>query len=220
MISKEDFLKIIISELTQRTFKGDPESFFLAIESLRIRFAYQFDPLFAVNVSQITPLPHQIEAVYFYILAHPRIRFLLADDPGAGKTVMAGLVLKGLKQRGLVSRTLIVVPGQLRFQWVRELREKFNETFKTIDRGVMNANWGQNAWLDTDQGITSLDFAKQEDVMTGLAEAQWDLVIVDEAHKMAAYQYGSKVKKVQRYRLGETLSQSRPDFNETLVEGS
>jgi len=208
MISKEDFLKIIISELTQRTFKGDPESFFLAIESLRIRFAYQFDPLFAVNVSQITPLPHQIEAVYFYILAHPRIRFLLADDPGAGKTVMAGLVLKELKQRGLVSRTLIVVPGQLKFQWVRELREKFNETFKTIDRGVMNANWGQNAWLDTDQGITSLDFAKQEDVMTSLAEAQWDLVIVDEAHKMAAYQYGSKVKKVQRYRLGETLSKN------------
>ncbi|MEM3907240.1 MAG: DEAD/DEAH box helicase family protein [Nitrososphaerota archaeon] len=110
------------------------------MEGKRIRFAYQFDPLYAVNVSQIDPLPHQIDAVYHYILKHPRIRFLLADDPGSGKTIMAGLVLKELKQRGLVKRVLIVVPGHLRDQWIRELKEKFNETFKTIDRGVMNAS--------------------------------------------------------------------------------
>ena len=101
-----------------RDFGGAPEAFFLAVEGHRIRFAQQFDPLFAVNVSQIDPLPHQIEAVYFYILRNHRVRFLLADDPGAGKTIMAGLLLKELKYRGLVQRTLIVVPGHLKDQWL------------------------------------------------------------------------------------------------------
>ncbi len=206
MLSATDLAKIKISELTERSFTGDPESLFLALESHRIRFAYQFDPLYAVNVSQINPLPHQIEAVYHYILSQPRIRFLLADDPGAGKTIMAGLVLKELKQRGLVENTLIVVPGQLKFQWLRELREKFTESFKVVDRAVMEATWGQNVWQDTPQAITSLDFAKQEDVLRSLSEVHWNFVIIDEAHKMAAYQYGEKVKKVQRYKLGETLS--------------
>lgn len=208
MLTKADLSKIKISELTERSFRGDPVSFFLAVESYRIRFAYQFDPLYAVNVSQINPLPHQIEAVYHYIVPQPRIRFLLADDPGAGKTVMAGLVLRELKQRGLVSNTLIVVPGQLTFQWKRELREKFTETFSTVDRAVMEASWGQNVWQETPQAITSMDFAKQEDVLRGLSEVHWNLVIVDEAHKMAAYQYGEKVKKVQRYKLGEVLSRN------------
>jgi superfamily II DNA or RNA helicase len=208
MLSRADLAKIKISELTERTFRGDPERFFLAVESYRIRFAYQFDPLYAVNVSQINPLPHQIEAVYHYIIPQSRIRFLLADDPGAGKTVMAGLVLRELKQRGLVDNTLIVVPGQLTFQWKRELREKFTETFNTIDRAVMEASWGQNVWQETAQAITSMDFAKQEDVLRGLSEVHWNLVIIDEAHKMAAYQYGEKIKKVQRYKLGEVLSRN------------
>lgn len=142
----------------------------------------------AVNVSQIDPLPHQIDGVYYPILKHPRIRFLIADDPGAGKTIMAGLILKELKQRGLVDRALIVIPGHLRDQWLREMKEKFGETFMVIDRVVMDASWGRNIWRDESQAITSMDFAKQEDVMPGLAEARWDLVIVDEAHKMAAYE--------------------------------
>jgi len=195
-------------DLGKKDFSGDAEAFFLSMEGKRIRFAFQFDPLYAVNVSQIDPLPHQIDAVYHYILKHPRIRFLLADDPGAGKTIMAGLILKELKQRGLVERVLIVIPGHLRDQWVRELKEKFGETFRTVDRAVMDASWGRNVWLEEGQTITSMDFAKQEDVMVSLAEPRWDLVIVDEAHKMAAYRYGEKMKKTDRYKLGELLSRN------------
>ena len=191
-----------------RDFGGAPEAFFLAVEGHRIRFAQQFDPLFAVNVSQIDPLPHQIEAVYFYILRNPRVRFLLADDPGAGKTIMAGLLLKELKYRGLVQRTLIVVPGHLKDQWRREMKERFAETFLVVDRGMVEANWGRNVWREHPQVITSMDFAKRDEVLASLAEADWDLVIVDEAHKMTAYRYGEKTHKTERYRLGELLSRT------------
>ncbi|MGQ9458983.1 MAG: DEAD/DEAH box helicase, partial [Anaerolineae bacterium] len=189
-------------------FSGRAEAFFLAVEAHRIRFAYQFDPLYAVNVSQVDPLPHQMEAVYHHILRNPRIRFLLADDPGAGKTIMAGLLLKELKYRGLVQRSLIVVPGHLRDQWLRELRDRFGEHFTVVDRGVMNATWGRNIWQEEPQVITSMDFAKQEDVLAALSNVRWDLVIVDEAHKMAAYRYGRKTDRTERYRLGEALSGS------------
>jgi SNF2 family DNA or RNA helicase len=209
ILTSSDLDKIKWVEAKKRDFSGDAESFFLVIEGRRIRLAHQFDPLYAVNVSQIDPLPHQIDGVYFHILRHPRIRFLLADDPGAGKTIMAGLLLKELKQRGLVNRILIVVPGHLKDQWIREMKEKFSETFKVIDRAVIEASWGRNVWLEENQAITSMDFAKQEDVMLSLAEATWDLVIVDEAHKLAAYEYGAgKIAKTQRYKLGELLSRN------------
>lgn len=203
-----DLAQVRLAPATGRDFQGRGEAFFLGIEGHRIRFAQQFDPLFAVNVSQVDPLPHQIEAVYYYILQNPRIRFLLADDPGAGKTIMAGLLLKELKYRGLVQRTLIVVPGHLKDQWLREMKERFAEAFIVVDRGVMDATWGRNIWQEQPQVITSMDFAKQEDVMASLAEADWDLVIVDEAHKMAAYRYGEKITKRERYRLGELLSRT------------
>ena len=209
ILTEADLERIRLVELKERDFSGDAESFFLVTEGRRIRLAHQFDPLYAVNVSQIDPLPHQIDAVYFHILRRPRIRFLLADDPGAGKTIMAGLLLKELKQRGLVNKVLIVIPGHLKDQWVREMKEKFGETFKVIDRAVMEASWGRNVWLEENQAITSMDFAKQEDVMLSLAEATWDLVIVDEAHKLAAYEYGAgKITKTQRYKLGELLSKN------------
>lgn len=209
ILTKNDLDKIKLVEVRVRDFSCDPEAFFLVTEGRRIRLAHQFDPLYAVNVSQIDPLPHQIDGVYFHILKHPRIRFLLADDPGAGKTIMAGLLLKELKQRGLVNRVLIVIPGHLKDQWIREMKEKFGETFKAIDRAVMNASWGRNVWLEENQAITSMDFAKQEDVMLSLAEASWDLVIVDEAHKLAAYEYGvGKITKTQRYKLGELLAKN------------
>ncbi len=81
---------------------------------------YEYDPYFSLSIARVDPLPHQLEAVYDYFLKLPRIRFLLADDPGAGKTIMAGLLLKELKARGLVKRTLIVTPANLTFQWQRE----------------------------------------------------------------------------------------------------
>jgi superfamily II DNA or RNA helicase len=208
ILTQTDLAKVKKVELKKKDFSGDADAFFLSMEGKRIRFAYQFDPLYAVNVSQIDPLPHQIDAVYHYILKHPRIRFLLADDPGAGKTIMAGLILKELKQRGLVEKALIVIPGHLRDQWLRELKEKFGETFRAIDRAMVDASWGRNVWNEESQAITSMDFAKQEDVMLSLAEAKWDLVIVDEAHKMAAYEYGGQMKRTERYKLGELLSRN------------
>ncbi|MCL0092368.1 DUF3883 domain-containing protein [Dehalococcoidia bacterium] len=208
LLSEDDLAKVRTAYEISRDFAGDSELFFLAMESWRIRYAYQFDPLWAVNVSQIDPLPHQIDAVYYYVLKNPKLRFLLADDPGAGKTIMAGLILKELKYRGLVDNILLIVPGHLKDQWLRELKEKFNETFLKVDRGVMDASWGRNIWQEQNQLITSIDFAKQEDVMVSLAEVNWDLVVVDEAHKMAAYLYGTKVDKTERYKLGELISRN------------
>ena len=206
ILTQTDLAQVRITSPIAQGFLGNPEAFFLTMESYRIRFAYQFDPLFAVNISQVDPLPHQIEAVYHYLLRNPRIRFLLADDPGAGKTIMAGLLLKELKYRGLVRRTLIVVPGHLKDQWLREMKDRFEETFIVVDRPVMDATWGHNVWQEQSQVITSMDFAKQDDVMAILAETHWDLAIVDEAHKMAAYRYGDKTSKTERYRFGERLS--------------
>jgi len=206
VLSLDDLNKIEILEQRAFQFTGDGESLFLYLESHRIRNAFQFDPLYAVNVSQIAPLPHQIEAIYHYIMRNPRIRFLLADDPGAGKTIMAGLLLKELKYRGLVDRTLIVVPGHLKDQWVREMKEKFQENFHVIDRATMNSSWGQNVFIDMNQVIISMDFAKQDDVKFALKDSKWDLCIIDEAHKMSAYKYGEKVDKTQRYTFGELLS--------------
>lgn len=185
---------------------GDGEELFLFLEAKRLRNNFQFDPLCAVSVSQIDPLPHQIDAVYYHILKNPRIRFLLADDPGAGKTIMAGLLLKELKYRGLVERTLIVAPGHLKNQWRRELKEKFSEKFLVVDRGTMNASWGQNIFTEMNNVIISMDFAKQEDIREALSSSRWDICIVDEAHKMSAYRYGNKTDKTKRYFLGETLS--------------
>jgi len=207
IVSDDDLQQMRIATPALRDFKGDPEAFFLGVEAHRLHYAYLFDPLLAVNVSQIDPLPHQIEAVYHYILRQPDVRFLLADDPGAGKTIMAGLLIKELKYRGVAQRILLVVPGHLKFQWQREMKEKFGENFVVVDRSVQDAHWGRNVWLEQAQVITSMDFAKQESILATLREADWDLVIVDEAHKMAAYQYGSKTDKTARYRLGELLSQ-------------
>jgi len=206
IIGIKDLENVQILNETGIDFRGDGEAFFLITEAYRIRHAYQFDPLFAVNVSQVDSLPHQIEAVYHYILRSPRIRFLLADDPGAGKTIMTGLLLKELKYRGLIRRVLIVVPGHLKDQWMREMRERFGETFTVIDRNMMNATWGRNVWQEQSQAITSMDFAKQDDVMATLGEVHWDLIVVDEAHKMAAYRYGEKTNRTERYRCGELFS--------------
>lgn len=186
------------------------EDFFLLIEANRIRLAYQFDPQLAVSISQVDPLPHQIEAVYHYVLPSPRIRFLIADDPGAGKTIMAGLIIKELQYRRLAQRILIIAPGHLKYQWQREMKERFQTPFVIIDRGRMNSAWGENVWEERDHCLTSIDFVKQDTVLNTLRGVRWDLVIVDEAHKMSAYAYEGrervKIDKTKRYQVGEILS--------------
>ena len=138
----------------RESFDGDARLFRLGIEAQRLGLAYEYDPFFSLSIARVDPLPHQLEAVYGHFLKLPRIRFLLADDPGAGKTVMAGLLLKELKARGLVRRVLIVTPANLTFQWQRELSEKFREKFDVIRGDVLRANYGQNPWQERDQVIT------------------------------------------------------------------
>jgi superfamily II DNA or RNA helicase len=187
-------------------FGAKPRSVFLSLEAKRYRFASLYDPLLAMNTCKVDPLPHQIEAVYGFVLQLPRIRFLIADDPGAGKTIMAGLIIKELKLRNLVKRVLIIAPGHLKEQWQREMRERFEESFIKVDRGLMDASYGENIWQRESQLIASIDFAKQDDVAATLASSRFDLIIVDEAHKMSAYRYGEKLDKTGRYKLGEVLS--------------
>lgn len=205
IIPREEFSKLQIEGVSP-SFSEEPWKVFLALETVRYRFASLYDPLLAMNTSKVDPLPHQIEAAYGHILRLPRIRFLIADDPGAGKTIMAGLVIKELKLRHLVRRILIVAPGHLKDQWRRELNDKFEEGFVVIDRGLMDALYGENVWMRENQIITSVDFAKREDILPSVASAHFDLIIVDEAHKMSAYRYGDKLDKTDRYQLGEALS--------------
>ena len=160
ILDKEDLKKIKV-KVSELDFSAKASDVFLAIESIRLKYASLFDPFLALNTSKIDPLPFQIEAVYGYVLKLPRIRFLIADDPGAGKTIMTGLILKELKLRGLAKRILIVVPGHLKDQWIREMKEKFQETFIEINRNLMNSLYGENPWAEKNQVITSMDFAKQ-----------------------------------------------------------
>src|SRR6266480_6255451 len=186
-------------------FNGDPARFRLGIEAARLGLAYEYDPYFSLSIARVDPLPHQLEAVYDYFLKLPRIRFLLADDPGAGKTIMAGLLIKELKIRGLVCRTLIITPANLSFQWQREMKDKFRENFEIIRSDVLRANYGSNPWQEKNQVITSVSWVSRvDDANESLLRSQWDLIIVDEAHKMSAY---STDKKTLAYQLGEALSE-------------
>jgi superfamily II DNA or RNA helicase len=191
-------------------FDGDPKKFRLGVESMRLGLAYEYDPYFSLSIARVDPLPHQLEAVYDYFLSLPRIRFLLADDPGAGKTIMAGLLIKELKVRGLIQRILIVTPANLSFQWQRELKDKFRESFQVIRSDVLRANYGANPWQDLNQCITSVSWVSRvEDANESLMRSRWDLIIVDEAHKMSA---SSEKKKTLAYKLGEALSETTDHF--------
>ena len=175
-------------------------------DALRMRLAYTFDPHYAVSVTQVDLLPHQVEAVYRHILPQPQIRFLLADDPGLGKTIMAGLVLKEPKARSLARRVLIVVPAHLLDQWQREMHEWFRESFTILTRGLLHSLLAPDFFERNPQVLVSMDFARQEEIRAALHQTPWDVVIVDEAHKLSATRYGRKVYKTKRYQLGEALA--------------
>ncbi len=185
------------------TFRGDGALLRLGLQAYALGIAHEFDPYFGLSISRVDPLPHQLEAVYDYLLKAPRIRFLLADDAGAGKTIMAGLLIRELKLRGLIERVLIVCPANLTFQWQRELHEKFEEKkFVVLQGHDIREQFGMNQWLEQKQIITSLDLAKRADILPGLRQVPWDLVIVDEAHRMS---WSPPSRKTARYELGELL---------------
>ncbi|MBR6058781.1 MAG: DUF3883 domain-containing protein [Victivallales bacterium] len=188
------------------SFDSPSKDFKLALEALRIQMGFAFDPMMAVHTSNIEPLPHQLSAVYESMLPKQPLRFVLADDPGAGKTIMAGLLIKELLIRADAQRVLIVAPGSLTEQWQDEMREKFTIEFKLFSREMQDNSATGNYFLDENLLIARLDqLARSEDLQQKLAATQWDLVIVDEAHKLAAHYFGSKAEKTQRYKLGELL---------------
>ncbi len=184
------------------TYIGNGQLLRLGLQAYTLGIAYEFDPYFGLSLSRVDPLPHQLEAVYNYFLKPARIRFLLADDAGAGKTIMAGLLIRELKLRGLAERILVVCPSNLTFQWQREMIEKFGEKFIVLKGANIRDQFGINQWLEQDRIITSLDLAKRDEILPGIKQVQWDLVIIDEAHRLS---WTPPARKTARYALGEVL---------------
>jgi len=188
-------------------FDADGALLRLASEAYRIRLAHLFDPYLAVSASQIEALPHQITAVYGEMLPRQPLRFLLADDPGAGKTIMAGLLIKELLIRGDLERCLIVAPGSLVEQWQEEMSEKFSLGFDLLTRDQIEASITGNPFIEKNRLILRLDMAARSDDLKAKFNAapDWDLIICDEAHRMAASYFGGEVKETQRHKLGKLL---------------
>src|SRR4030067_3155889 len=201
-LTSRDIEALTIFETTS-TFDGDGNLLRLGLQAYTLGIAYEFDPYFGLSISRVDPLPHQLEAIYDYLLKVARVRFLLADDAGAGKTIMAGLLIRELKLRGLAENILIVCPANLSFQWQRELKEKFDEKFLVLKGQDIRDQFGVNQWLEQKTVITSLDLAKREEILPGLRQVQWDLIIIDEAHRMS---WTPPSRKPSRYALGELLS--------------
>jgi superfamily II DNA or RNA helicase len=195
-------------------FDADGALLRLASEAYRIRLAYLFDPYLAVTASQIEALPHQITAVYGEMLPRQPLRFLLADDPGAGKTIMAGLLIKELLIRGDLERCLIVAPGNLVEQWQEEMADKFGLAFDILTRDQIEASLTGNPFVERNRLIVRLDMAARSDELKAKFEASpdWDLIICDEAHRMAASFFGGEVKETRRHKLGKLLGTRTRNF--------
>jgi hypothetical protein len=195
-------------------FDADGGLLRLASESYRLRLAHLFDPYLAVSASQIEALPHQITAVYGEMLPRQPLRFLLADDPGAAKTVMAGLLIKELLICGDLERCLIVAPGSLVEQWQEEMSEKFGLAFDLLSRDQIESSVTGNPFAERTRLIVSLDMAARSDDLKAklLAAPEWDLVICDEAHRMAASYFGGEAKETQRHKLGKLLGGKACNF--------
>jgi len=206
---------ILIGSTTEPVISGvrpvDAEKLRILLESARIRLAYAYDSQFAVSISGIRTLPHQIEAVYQHLLPQPRLRFLLADDPGAGKTIMAGLLVKEMKLRGAIERILILCPAPLTIQWQDEMLKWFGEPFDIIFSAVDQQQL-TNPWERGTQVIASIDYAKQEGVRERVWQQHWDLVIIDEAHKCSARSTSGgqgremRIDPTRRYELAARLT--------------
>ncbi|WP_019888357.1 helicase-related protein [Streptomyces purpureus] len=194
------------SSSSRQGFDADPELFRLAAEALRIRMAARGDAMLAVSTSLLDPLPHQIQAVYSELLPRTPLRFLLADDPGAGKTIMAGLYIKELALRGDLERCLIVAPGGLVDQWQDELLEKFGLDFTLLTKQLVDSTIDGSVFDKYPRLIARMDsLARSEELQERLAESAWDLIVIDEAHRMSASYFGAELKTTKRYELGRLL---------------
>ncbi|OCR02747.1 RNA helicase [Oscillatoriales cyanobacterium USR001] len=211
--SDEQNLEIVDLKYSWR-FNADGALFRLVSEALRIDFAHLFDRFLAIHTSQVDPYPHQITAVYEEMLPRQPLRFLLADDPGAGKTIMAGLLIKELMMRGDLQRCLIVVPGNLVIQWQRELKDKFELDFEILSNEHIKNTLTENVFEKMPLVIARVDKLKRDKssqekkLQENIKSIEWDLIICDEAHKMSASFSGGEVKLTKRYKLGQILSDS------------
>ncbi|MDR0173491.1 helicase-related protein [Enterobacter sichuanensis] len=187
-------------------FDADGGDFKLGLEAYRISQAALFDPMMAVNMANVDPLPHQISAVYEYMLPKQPLRYVLADDPGAGKTIMAGLFISELLLRADARRIMVVSPGSLTEQWQDELFEKFGLQFEIFSKEKQEQCATGNFFTETDRLICRLDqLSRSEELQEKLRNTDWDLIIVDEAHKLSANYFGNKINKTKRFALGELL---------------
>jgi SNF2 family DNA or RNA helicase len=197
----------VVTEGVAWSFDGDSRLFRLVSEAHRIGMAYLFDPLLAVHTSLIEPLPHQITAVYESMLPRQPLRFLLADAPGAGKTIMAGLLIKELISRGDLHRCMIVCPGNLVEQWQDELNSKFHLPFEILTNDKLESARTGNWFSENPLAVCRLDkLSRNEDVQAKLSQTDWDLIVCDESHKMSATFFGSEVKYTKRYRLRSAVA--------------
>ncbi len=208
MLSRSDEPRLRLDHAGRtRAMEADPEQWRLGAEALRIRYAALFDPMLAIATSDLQPLPHQIRAVYGDMLPRTPLRFLLADDPGAGKTIMCGLYVKELMLRGDLARCLVVAPGSLVEQWQDELADKFGLQFEILTRSMVEATGpGQNVFEQHPLLIARMDqLARSDDLRAELETSDWDLVVVDEAHRMSAHYFGAELQQTRRYQLGQLL---------------
>jgi SNF2 family DNA or RNA helicase len=206
VLFRADEAKLQLSDAGSRPFDAEAGEFRLVAEAQRISLAGLFDPMLAVATSDVEPLPHQIRAVYGEMLDRAPLRFLLADDPGAGKTIMAGLYIKELLLRDDVKRCLVVAPGGLVDQWQDELFFKFGLRFDILNTGMVDTALGASVFEQYPLLIARMDqLARNEDLSAQLHETEFDLVVVDEAHRMGAHYFGGKLNKTRRFQLGETL---------------
>ncbi len=207
MLFRTDEAKLSLAEAGRPwAFDAPGEDFKLAAEAYRINLAHLFDPMMAVHTSNVEPLPHQITAVYESMLPRQPLRYVLADDPGAGKTIMAGLFIRELLMRADAKRVLIVAPGSLVEQWQDEMFEKFGLAFTLFSREQVEQSRSGNPFDDIDLMVARVDqLSRNEDLQEKLRLSHWDLVVVDEAHKLSASYFGNKINKTKRFQLGELL---------------
>jgi superfamily II DNA or RNA helicase len=205
--SHEANISLVENSSRPWSFVADGTNFKLALEAQRIRLAHLFDPMMAVHTSNVDPLPHQITAVYESMLHRQPLRFVLADDPGAGKTIMAGLLIKELIMRGDAKRVLIITPGSLSQQWQDELVEKFGLHFQIFSREKQEQSVVGNFFDEANHLICRLhQVAWNEDYLNKLLSTEWDLIVVDEAHKMSASYFGGELKESDLFKFGKKLS--------------